>query len=115
VVVEKFYVVVVLGPVVSDPDQLSLPHGHHLRKQRGGDASDLKSSAHRARAGHVIPSAVSSPHDQRAHGLPQDLEGSEEWSADPPAATGAILHQQADKNLLEELARRIQCELAPGT
>jgi hypothetical protein len=29
---------------------------------------------------------VSSPHDQRAHGLPRDLEGSDEWSADPPAA-----------------------------
>ena len=25
--------------------------------------------------GHVIPAAVSPPHDQRAHGLPQDLEG----------------------------------------
>jgi hypothetical protein len=39
--------------------------------------------------------------DQRAHGLPQDLEGSDQWSADPPAATGAILPQQTDKNLLD--------------
>src|SRR5215212_6696155 len=54
-------------------------------------------------AGHVISSAVSSPHDQRAHGLPQDLTRSNEWSADPPAATGAILHQQADKNLLDDI------------
>jgi hypothetical protein len=26
-------------------------------------------------AGHDIPVAVSPPHDQRAHGLPQDLQG----------------------------------------
>jgi hypothetical protein len=37
--------------------------------------------------GHDIPAAVTPPHDQRAHGLPQDLQRSDEESADPPAAT----------------------------
>jgi len=36
---------------------------------------------------HVIPAAVPSPHDQRAHGLRIDLNGPDESSADPPAAT----------------------------
>ena len=39
-------------------------------------------------AGHVIPSAVTSPHDRRAHGLPQGLTGPDAESAVPPAATG---------------------------
>jgi hypothetical protein len=46
-------------------------------------------------------SSHSSPHDQRAHGLPQDLTESDPKSADPPAAMDATLHPQADKNPLD--------------
>jgi hypothetical protein len=60
------------------------------------------STAHRTEAGHVIPAAVSPPHDQRAHGLPQDLHGSEEESADPPVATGTEPAKQARQKPLEE-------------
>ncbi len=37
-------------------------------------ASDLMARCAPASPGHVIPSAVTSPHDQRAHGLPQGLK-----------------------------------------
>jgi hypothetical protein len=49
--------------------------------------SDLMASAHQ-RWGTSSQQRSPSPHDQRAHGLPPDLERSDEWSADPPAATG---------------------------
>jgi hypothetical protein len=53
-------------------------------------------------AGHVIPAAVSPPHDQRAHSLPQDLRGSEEDSADPPVATGTEPAKPAQQKPLDE-------------
>src|SRR5215472_2300172 len=55
-----------------------------------------------AHPGHVIPSAVTSPHDQRAHGLPQDLKRSDEWSADPPAATRTEPAKAARQKPLDE-------------
>ena len=45
----------------------------------------VKCSPHKA--GHIIPAAVSPLHDQQAHGLPRDLHGPDEESADPPVAT----------------------------
>ena len=48
-------------------------------QQRGGDSQRSNSQVlTAARPGHVIPSAVTPPHDQRAHGLPQDLQGPDE-------------------------------------
>jgi hypothetical protein len=52
--------------------------------------------------GHIIPAAVSPPHDQRAHGLPRDLRGSDEESADPPVATGTEPAKQARQKPLDE-------------
>jgi len=45
-----------------------------------GARGDLMAKCSPQQAGHVIPAAVSPPHDQRAHGLPQDLHRSEEES-----------------------------------
>jgi len=46
----------------------------------------------------------SPPHDQQAHGLPQDLHGSDEKSADLPAATGTKPGKQAQQMPLDECA-----------
>jgi hypothetical protein len=49
-------------------------------------------------SGHASPG-------QRAHSLPQDLQGPEEWSADPPAATGTEPAKPARRKPLEERER----------
>jgi hypothetical protein len=41
----------------------------------GFEAAVQDAGDSRTQAGDVIPAAVSPPHDQRAHGLPQDLKG----------------------------------------
>jgi hypothetical protein len=60
---------------------------HTLPSSAEETPSDLMASAHQ-RWGTSSQQRSPSPHDQRAHGLPPDLERSDEWSADPPAATG---------------------------
>jgi hypothetical protein len=69
------------GGFEADPDP---PAAEDL----GGDLGDLVVKCSPQPIGHVIPAATPPPHDQRAHGLPQDLQRSDEDSIDPPATTG---------------------------
>jgi hypothetical protein len=100
--------VMVLGPVIS----------HEQHRGSGIDPPTLDSSVEetagdlmvkcspREETGHVIPAAVSPPHDQQAHGLPRDLHGSDEKSADPPVATSTEPAKQARQKPLDECVLR---------
>ena len=74
-VIDDLDIVMVLGPVIS--------HEQHRASRIDSDtvssveetASDLMAKCSPQHTGHVIPAAISPPHDQRAHGLPQDLRG----------------------------------------
>jgi hypothetical protein len=74
--VDELNVVVILGPVI--PNEQHLRPSRHSPpahpQQRGGDTRRSNGQVLTATAGHVIPSAVTPPHDRRAHGLPPDLE-----------------------------------------
>jgi hypothetical protein len=93
VVIDDLDVMVVLGPVIShEQHPLSPIPGLHGADTVGSvEETTQRSNGQVLTAdltGHVIPAAVSPPHDQQAHGLPRDLQGSDAKSADLPAATG---------------------------
>jgi hypothetical protein len=101
--VDDLDVVVVLGPVITHkqhPDSLRLTLSP---QQRGGDSRRSNGQVLTINTmGHDIPAAVTPPHDQRAHGLPKDLQRSDEWSADPPAATRTEPAEAAQQKPLDE-------------
>jgi hypothetical protein len=74
-IVDDLDVVVVFGPVIPNEQHcFSFPLRPVLVSSTEEAAGDLMVECS-PRWGHDIPVAVSPPHDQRAHGLPQDLNG----------------------------------------
>jgi hypothetical protein len=66
-------IVMILGPVIPTNNTSSPPVLADGSVEE--TPSDLMAKCSPQTSGHVIPSAVASPHDQPAHGLPQDLNG----------------------------------------
>jgi hypothetical protein len=73
-VVDNLDVVMILGPVTSHEQHRLRTIGLHTLGSAEETASDLIVECSPTQAGDVIPAAVSLPHDQRAHSLPQDLK-----------------------------------------
>jgi hypothetical protein len=73
--INELDIVMALGPIITNEQHPGPLSASTIRQQRGGDSSDLMARCSPTKLGHDIPSAVRSPHDRRAHGLPQDLKG----------------------------------------
>jgi hypothetical protein len=101
VLADELDVVMVLGPTIcyTQHGAVNIDNTSSSAEETAGDLM-VNCSPHTM--GHVIPAAISPPHDQRAHGLPQDLQRSDEESADPPAATGTEPAEAARQKPLDE-------------
>src|SRR3954447_14334690 len=118
VIIDDLDVVMVLCPVISQKQhQYSRPvlHSADTLGSVEETASDLmvKCSPQNSR-GTTSQQRFSPPHDQQAHGLPQDLHGSDEKSADLPAATGTKPGKQAQQMPLDECVRHDAPRGHPG-
>jgi hypothetical protein len=73
--VDDLHIVVIFSPVVTDKQHPRPPHPRpNTTQQRGGDTQRPNGQVLTGKSpGHNIPAAITSPHDQRAHGLLQDL------------------------------------------
>ena len=65
----------VLGPVVSHEQHRASKFDSDTVSSVEETAGDLMVKCSPQQTGHVIPVAISPPHDQRAHSLPKDLWG----------------------------------------
>jgi hypothetical protein len=90
-------IMMILSPVVPGEKHPSPPPWQPVRQQRGGDIRRSDGQALTARAGHVIPSAVTSPHDWRAHGLPQGLQGPQAVQREPHRGRSTVTRRMSSR------------------